>query len=373
MESRSAGRRRVLGVALVRLVVLISITAPVAACSNSPGGRTPSVSSGDMARVVRERLPAGRVSHLVSKGLHTGENGLTSPSGLPSADLVFGQGRGKARVTVSLGRLPSGVDASHFINCPDTALHPYSLCRSTRLADGALRVVDRSPVDERRPSAGRRWNVQWVGPGNHQVSVTEEDTAPEAEPRSGTSFPLDLTELESIASAPEWVRLADRIPVSHHAFDGSGTSSLRPEQVAHTLSGLAPHATKVADQGGSAGFYHVTVDDGHGKSLITVNVQKWNPATSPLEKAFAKIPASPDGTRIRTDTAHPAVGGKGTVERTADVYRPDGYRIVVTSLNAPTYVVPATRADPALGIAQLKAIALNHTWDVFESVAQHME
>jgi hypothetical protein len=53
---------------------------------------------------------------------------------------------------------------------------------------------------------------------------------------------------------------------------------------------------------------------------------------------LASLPALPDGTRIRTGTAHPAAGGQGAVERTVDVYHPDGFRVVVTSLNAPAYV-----------------------------------
>lgn len=170
---------------------------------------------------------------------------------------------------------------------------------------------------------------------------------------------------------PEWMELADKIPVSPSTFPSPPDSSIT-EKITDNLSKLIPDEMRITGKGGERDFAHIAADDGLGPSLVTVNVQKWNPEGAPLKRSFAKIPALPDGTRVRTGSAHPAAGGPGTTERVADAYRKNGFRVVVTSLDAPTYAVPATRRNPALTISQLKDITLSGTWDDLIDVAPKM-
>jgi hypothetical protein len=70
----------------------------------------------------------------------------------------------------------------------------------------------------------------------------------------------------------------------------------------------------------------------------------------------------PDGTLITVRKAPPSQGGKHAIEWTVDTYSEDGLRVVISSVNARAYNLPAGRPTPALDIEQLKKIALDAVW-----------
>ncbi|MEW2487420.1 hypothetical protein [Streptomyces sp. NPDC048411] len=81
-----------------------------------------------------------------------------------------------------------------------------------------------------------------------------------------------------------------------------------------------------------------------------------------MEKIFKGSAREADGTRVKITRSHPEKGGEEAVEWSVDTWRPDGLRIAVSELNAHAYRLPGTRRDPALGVGQLKKIALSEAW-----------
>jgi hypothetical protein len=134
------------------------------------------------------------------------------------------------------------------------------------------------------------------------------------------------------------------------------------QQITGVLRKLLPTGLRVADEGGADGFGHVTVDDGQGKSLVAMNVQRWQPDDPAISGIFKTADTLPDGTRLTTHQGRPTRGGEGVTEWTVDTFRKDGLRVVISAVNARAYGIPATRKIPALTTSQLRQIALDPLW-----------
>ncbi|QNP75476.1 hypothetical protein IAG44_42795 [Streptomyces roseirectus] len=279
-----------------------------------------------------------------------------------SAILTFKNEYGDARVQVAVSRLPVPVSPLNTA-CPDRALHPYSRC-TTREHQGATLTLDSSPADESRPLAAQRRTAALTFPDGRQVVLSESalgQNTGAAAPRS--PLPLTLQKLTEIAGSPTWRPLLAALPEPPHQ-----QSALQVDQTvpAHRITGIAtrslPRTMRVADQGGLPGYGHLTVDDGHGKCLVTVTVQRWKPRDATIRRVFERAEQLPDGTRIMTSRSTAAHGGRGAVEWRVDTLSRDGLRVVVNELNTSAYRLPATRTTPALTVRQLTDIARSGSW-----------
>ncbi|WP_329536891.1 hypothetical protein OG568_50745 (plasmid) [Streptomyces sp. NBC_01450] len=352
-ENVFTGWRRVFG-----LIVWAGLSAVVlTGCDSSQSAARPSVSetasAQEMVRLLEASLPQGKTSG------QRGEGVSTKPGTLPSAELVFQRGGRSAHVQVMLGRIPVPLPAE-VSQCPDTAVHPYSRCTITTLPDGATLVQDQSPHQEKNPSGGKVLTARLIFDDGRQILVSQV-ADPQAKADSAvTALPLTLKQLTAVATSSTWEPVLNTVPTP--PAGGSGGWQPTGKEISLVLEQLLPAGISHAQPGGTEGFGHLVVDDGHGKSLVAVNVQRWKPSDDGMAKLFAKGETLPDGTRLSIRKNPANRGDKGTIEWTVDTFRKDGIRIVVSALNAPAYALAPTRPDPALDIAELKKIALDPAW-----------
>ncbi|MFJ1666422.1 hypothetical protein ACIOK4_08615 [Streptomyces bottropensis] len=314
-----------------------------------------SPSAQQMVRVLETLLPEGRFSGQRGRGLGSG-------STAPSASLVYGRDGNEAKVSVSLYRWGVPVPPL-FLQCPDTAYAPFSRCTETRVPGGGKLTLDRSPAKGSEPSGVEVLTAQFTYGGGEQVVVTQTEMRPGQWPAGGdTSLPLAGGRLSAVATSPRWKPVLSRMPKPPDSERAEATEGVPGKEIARALAALLPTGLRVRQPAGSDGFGHVVVDDGRGESLVAANVQRWKPGDTRMAKVFEKSTTLPDGTRVRIAEEPSPHGGKGAVERSVDVLRDDGFRVVVMAVNARGYGLRASRADPALTLRQLRRIALDGTW-----------
>jgi hypothetical protein len=324
---------------------------------------TASQSGQDMLAALRALLPEGNASEAAGQDPETLNPRAARPSPPPStAGLTFDDGHGAAKITVALYRFAVPVSPA-LSQCRDTAYHPYSQCTSKTLSDGTLLVLDKSPASEAAPSGVQRWTALLTSQDGEQVVVDEVNARDDKDTTvSRPAPPLPLEQLTAIATSTTWKPFLAALPAPPTSAPTQQTRQATAEQITGILTTLLPAGLRTADQGGSDGFGHLTVDDGHGKSLVVVNVQQWKSDDPAALHIFKDADTLPGGTRIRIEQAPASRGGEGAIAWTVDTFHADGLRVLVSAVNAQAYVVPATRANPALTIPQLKQIALDNRW-----------
>ncbi|MFH8625974.1 hypothetical protein ACH4A8_29510 [Streptomyces vietnamensis] len=285
------------------------------------------------------------------------------PQGTSSATtaLELKSGAGDVRVQVVVNRLPVPVSPL-YSNCPDSALHPYSTCTVGKHR-GADLALDRSPVDESAPAGAQRWTAALTFADGRQVVVVE-GPADRARGRTvtGPELPLTLQELTDIAGSPSWDPFLASLSQPDSRPDPQVNQTAPPQRITETMTGLLPRTLKIADEGGRPGYGHLTVDDGRGKCLVAVTVQRWKPGDSTLDDLFSAARRLPDGTRITTSRSAAKNGGKGAIEWRVDLLGRDGLRVVVSELNTRAYRLPGTRTTPAVSVEQLTDLVRSSAW-----------
>lgn len=139
-------------------------------------------------------------------------------------------------------------------------------------------------------------------------------------------------------------------------------SSLDYTRLMPTFLKLLPKGLPVVEQNpsGEGEYAYVVVDDGKGRSLVQINVQRdMRDVTGDL---YSDATTLPDGTLLATSQQPGEKGGAGVVQWTADTMRPDGMRVVVSAFNSGDQASAATRSEPALTIEQLTALATSPEW-----------
>ncbi|MFD7440847.1 hypothetical protein [Streptomyces sp. NPDC059909] len=352
---RSFGRRRM---SLLALSAGLS-TAVLVGCGSTHQSGEPAapISGQKMVSLLESLLPQGTSSAQKGRGL------TDKPGPPPSAELLFTEGGKAAKVTLNLNTLPV---PEPFTQCPDPAFHPHSRCTRTQLPGGARLVLDQSPQDEAKPSEGKILTALLTYKDGRQVYVTAAGNLGGKDASKTASnvpaLPLTLAQLGTIARSAVWEPVLSAMPTPQGDTKKDAGAGLTAQQIAHGVKGLLPAKLRVVREGGSDGFGHVTVDDGHGESLVTVNVQRWKPDDPAMAELFGKAAPLPDGTRVSVRKEPARRGGPGAVEWTVDTFRKDGLRVAITAVNAGAYQLPASRSEPALSIEQLKRIALDRTW-----------
>ncbi|MEV8637868.1 hypothetical protein AB0395_40090 [Streptosporangium sp. NPDC051023] len=335
------------------LVLSVALsTLALTGCSPHADGMP--VSAQQMVHLLQTLLPQGKPSAQQGQG-----QGLSDqPVFPPSAQLVLDEGGNTATVKVSLTRWPVPVPAQ-YSQCPDTAYHPYSHCTQTLLPAGAELVLDRSPRNENHPNGAELLSALLTYKDGKQVFVSETGSSSD---NKTVGLPLTLKQLATIATSAVWQPILAKMPAPPAGARTGSVARLSGRQISHIIGRLLPTGLRAAGEGGSDGFGHLTVDDGHGASLIAVNVQQWKPGDPAMTKLFHNAGTLPDGTRINTQQGPAPRGGAGTIEWTVDTLRRDGLRVVISAVNAGAYRLPASRGEPALTLDQLKQIALDPAW-----------
>ncbi|MFI0241371.1 hypothetical protein [Streptomyces sp. NPDC016845] len=281
--------------------------------------------------------------------------------------MTFRRNGSEGLVEVSASRLPTSI-GPQALSCPDSALHPRSSC-TTKNYRGAKLTSDDSPVDETRPTAARRLTTVLTYPDGRQlaISVSNAPAAPPApakrnSPHRSPSLPLTRQELAAIAGSPAWKPILAELPPPEHRPAPDIDQSMPAKRITRVIAATLPRGVRVADVSGQPGYGHLTVDDGQGKCLIAVTVQRWRPADPTIGKVFNNAREFADGTLVMTGTGPATNGGRGALEWRADSLRPDGLRVLATEVNARAYQLPGTRRTPVLSPAHLAELVRSDAW-----------
>lgn len=331
----------------------------------------PSVSAGpvsgdELLRTLEGLLPEGKISGTDASGTDDG----------PYALLVHDDGEGGAAISVSLARVePGSAYARQATACPAEELTPYDACSSTRLPDGSLlRLFQGYEYPDRRVDT-KLWTADLVTPEGQQVSLSEWNAeAQKGAPVTRTDPPLSPEQLKKVVTDEAWLTAVDTIPED----SGAGTSEPEPPAgaggavIRSTLTGLLPEDVEVVSEGDdeSDEYAFVVVDDGDGATFVQINVQPHlleGPDGELVEDQLygADAEVLPDGTKLTTQQGPETDKGTGLLMWTVDALRPDGLRVVVSAFNSGGQRMPATRETPALGMDDLRKIALSEEWGQF--------
>ncbi|MEU9863483.1 hypothetical protein AB0D99_21680 [Streptomyces sp. NPDC047971] len=199
------------------------------------------------------------------------------------------------------------------------------------------------------------------GAGGRAVPVETHarDKAAPADNPTATA-PADGPTSTAPAGKPEATTPADKPGAT-----APGTDTAPPvpsgQGVTATLRSLLPKGLRVTSQGGDGEYGYVVVDDGKGKSLVQVNVQH-DMGDQSCALYCEGSTTLPDGGFLKLTQQRGEKGGAGVVWWSADTMDKDGFRVVVSAFNSGAQNTKATRAEPALTMAQLKAIVLDPKW-----------
>ncbi|MEU9243488.1 hypothetical protein [Streptomyces sp. NPDC048385] len=331
-------------------------TIPHPVLSPTARGVTPD----EMINMLEGLLPEGKFGKPQGRGVDASD-----PLVAPYAQVVYDDGHGAAAISVSVNRvLPGGNEARQATQCPDKVFIPYDSCVTSHLPDASVVTVLKGYEYPDRRVDTKLWTANLVTPDGHHVSVSEWNAAAEKDaPISRDQPPLSTEQLKALAAAKEWRGVVDAIPEDPRQTQEPPAAPDDGRRTRQILTSLIPKGLKVvghaSDDDGQ--FTYVVVDDGHGRSLVQINVQ---PDMSDVaEQLFGDGSETlADGTRVAEHKGPGEKGGDGVVMWTADTLRTDGFRVVVSAFNSGSQMTPATRATPALTMKQLRAIALSPKW-----------
>ncbi|MEU6051379.1 hypothetical protein ABZ829_13240 [Streptomyces xanthochromogenes] len=317
-----------------------------------------------MVALLKSLLPAGDVTKEQGSGpadpakpANADDASLVAPA--PTASVVFDDGRGAGAIGLTVNRVdPAAESSGRQVACPAKAYVDYDACTAEKLPDGSRFMLFQGYEYPDRREPTKRWQAVLLTPRGALVEVSEWN-APSEKGAATTrdTPPLTAAQLRAVATAPQWLTVADGLAAPAKET-GSGMAS--GSAVEKQLLALLPagKGLKVVEKGNQDGFAFAVVDDGKGKSLVQINVQSRMSDVSPR----GETSTLPDGTRIGLDKEPGEKGGAGVVQWIADTVRPDGFRVVVAAFNAGDQSEPATRTAPVLTLDQLRTIALDPHW-----------
>ncbi|MBD0707659.1 MULTISPECIES: hypothetical protein [unclassified Streptomyces] len=330
--------------------------APALGSSAAPGKRPPGeneIPVKDIADVLKAHSPKG-----------TWEFGDLSGTG-QSALGVFDDGKGKAAVSVGLYSAPgTGEGGKDQVTCPDKVLVPFDACSSRTLPNGdRLMVLQGYEYPDKREET-KNWRAVLLTKDGFLVDASEYN-APAEKGASVTrkNPPLGPDQLKALVTTADWRPLLARLhtvpqkPGGHHGTDESTGTAVRD-----TLRLKLPQGLDVRSKGGSGSHGYLVVDDGKGASLVGIDVQPSSKSLISDLFGGSDVVTLSDGRKVRATRQPGEKGGAGVVWWNVDTITPDGFRVVVSAFNSGAQYQAATRAEPALTMDQLKAIALDPKW-----------
>ncbi|GAA0615809.1 hypothetical protein [Streptomyces crystallinus] len=314
-----------------------------------------SVSAEQMIKNLIAQLPQGRTSDERGEGT----DGPHDKYPTPNASVVFDDGKGKGSVGISLRMIdPTSQSATEYVTCPSRAIADYDHCTAEVLPDGSrFAFLQTYEYPDHREDT-KDWRATLVTPKGVLIDASEYNApAEKGAQTTRVDPPLTGAQMKALVTAEVWkktmagAKIPGREPVRRGEPSGA---SMQRELVASL-----PKALKVVDQGNQGGYAFAVVDDGKGRSLVGINVQP-GMGDVPLHGSVTTLP---NGTRVSEEQRPGEKGGAGVVWWTVDTIRQNELRVVISAFNTGNQNAPATRATPALTMAQLKGIALDPKWE----------
>ncbi|TXS41948.1 hypothetical protein [Streptomyces sp. OR43] len=332
--------------------------------SSQNGGEVGGASSAlsPVAGTLAALLPEGQLSEQpVGGGGDTDDRKRPRPEGV--ASVVYDDGHGKAALSVTLNREDPGRPNKDELSCPDSNLNTFEACSATTLKDGSRLVLFKGWEYPDRREETKWWYADLLTPEGYRISVSEWNAPAEKDaPVSRSTPPLSLDRMKELVRAEEWRPLAASLPAPEKQAPAQPVKGLSGAVILDRLTAQLPDGLEVKASGKQeTEAAYVVVDDGRGRSLVQINVQ---PDMSDVEGDLfgAGTEVLPDGTKVVTREGPGEKGGEGVKMREVDTIRPDGLRVVISAFNTANQNEAATRAEPALTLAQLRKIATSKVW-----------
>ncbi|MEU1076720.1 MULTISPECIES: hypothetical protein [unclassified Streptomyces] len=314
-----------------------------------------SVSAEQMVKNLIGLLPHGETSDEQGRG----SGGAAGKASMPSASVVFDDGRGKGSISIALSTVdPASQSAAQYVTCRSKAITDYDHCTAEVLPDGSRFMFFQGYEYPDHREETKNWRATLVTPKGVLIDASEYN-AP-AEKGAATSRvdpPLTGGQMKAVVTAEVWktTMAGAKVPRREPVPPGEPSGASMQRELVASL----PKTLKVVDQGNQGGYAFAVVDDGKGRSLVGINVQP-GMGDVPLQGSVSTLP---NGTRVGEEQRPGEKGGAGVVWWTVDTIRKNDLRVVISAFNTGNQHDMATRATPALTMSQLKAIALDPKWD----------
>lgn len=320
-------------------------------------GGTGAVSAEQLAGVFKQLLPQGKLTDVVARG--------TRDETFPMVEGVIDDGEGKGRIAFGLGRVdPKGEMADDMVKCPSKTTTKYDSCTSETLADGSRLLLFKGYEYPDRRVDTKCWRATVVTPQGFHVDVQEWNAEAQKDaPISRPTPPLTLAQLKALVTSPLWHPALNDLPAAGQqergpaARQGVKAATILEELLRTDGIPIVSRDEEDADLG------YLVLDDGKGKSLVSLQIQPDNskePGT--WADLFAGAETLPDGTKVLTRQQPGEKGGAGVVWWSAEALRPNGTRLILNAFNAPTQSSAATRKDPILPLARMKELVISPKW-----------
>ncbi|MFE6226701.1 MULTISPECIES: hypothetical protein [unclassified Streptomyces] len=315
-------------------------------------------------------IPLARIADVVKAHTPAGEWRIEGIEGTGQGiSGTYDDGDGEAAFGVFLSRAGTNPEAgAEMVTCPEKVYVPYDDCDTGRLPDGSRWMVLQGYEYPDKREETKNWRATLLTKEGFLVDVNEWNApAQKGAAVSRENPPFSAAQLQALVTTDAWRPLLAQLPKLPTAAGKPGQVRTPPPQITGgsvpaTLRSLLPKGLTVADEGGEGEFGFVVVDDGKGTSLVQVNVQYGMDDVAHDLFGSGDVTTLPDGRKVKLTQQPGEKGGEGVVWWTADTMRKDGFRVVVSAFNSGAQHEAATRAEPALTMEQLKAIALDPKW-----------
>ncbi|MCY0927064.1 hypothetical protein OTB20_12795 [Streptomyces sp. H27-H1] len=322
-----------------------------------PDVGTGAVSAEQMIGVLKQLLPQGKLTDTTSRG--------TDHELGPMVTGAFDEGEGKGRIGFSLSRVdPKGVMADDMVECPSRVALTYDSCTSEKLPDGSRLMLFKGYEYPDRRVDTKSWRATVVTPQGFLVDAQEFNAPTEKDSAiSRSTPPLTLAQLKALVISPLWHPALNDLPAAGQdeqrppARQGAKAVDILEELLRQDEIPIVLREEDGADLG------HLVLDDGKGKSLVSLQIQP-DSANAPRMWAdlFTSAETLPDGTKVLVRDQPGEKGGAGVIWWSAEALRPNGTRVIVSAFNAKSQSSAATRKEPVVSLQRLKELATSPKW-----------
>ncbi|MCP3758409.1 hypothetical protein [Streptomyces sp. TBY4] len=318
---------------------------------------TGAVSAEQLTGVLKQLLPQGTLSDVEARG--------TGHEIGPAVTAVFDDGEGKSRIGFTLNRIdPKGEMAADMLKCPSKATTKHDSCTSEKLADGSQLFLYKGYVFPDHRANVKSWRAIVVTPQGFIVDASEENAATEKDsPPTRPTPPLSLAQLQALVTSPLWHPALNDLPAA-----GQEGARQAPRQGVKAVTILEELLRTdgipiVSRDESHADLGYLVLDDGKGKSLVSLEIQVDN-AEEPGVWAdqFKDAETLPDGAKVLTRKGDGDKDVPGMLRWSAEVLRPNGTRLILSAVNGETEGSAVTRKEPVLGVERLKELATSPKW-----------
>ncbi|MCF2526652.1 hypothetical protein [Yinghuangia soli] len=324
------------------------------------------VTAAEVLAVLKSLLPSGG-SFTEEHSAGTGEWVDIGPQVLPGpfASVMYNDGMGRrseVRLAVTAGGKVSG-------ECPSAALAPDSRCTPTLLENGDKLVGISGHTHPDRPDGQKQWTARLVRPDGVAVSVDAFGGGAADKTASAADPVVSVAELTALVRSPRWAPAAAAAKAYPQTREGEPSRDVSADAIIRQFKSIIPGGVTVTEESGQGGYATLIADDGKGRSLVTITVQRdmaealdgyMNCGRPDLAMASCTAATLPDRSRLLL-VRRPSDDGQATVWQ-AELLTADGLRVIVSTDNAGRMPSPIRRNGPIYTLEQLQAIVTDTRW-----------